>query len=185
MKILFWCLVFYFPLIFAQQGNNKKDSKMYTESEFKMELKKQLEIELDKKIQYLKNTSLTQLTQELIEKERALEKRENDLNLRIEQFQLSEKGLVAKIDDIQKEKEKILGCIEDNKKDEVKRITQLVSMISGMKPDKAAGLLTVQEPSVTVRILERLESTQASKIFNSMDKEVSARLQKQFLDMRK
>ena len=49
----------------------------------------------------------------------------------------------------------------------------------------AADILAIQDPDLSVRILAELDSTKMSKIFNLMDKEVSARLQKQFLQMKK
>jgi flagellar motility protein MotE (MotC chaperone) len=61
----------------------------------------------------------------------------------------------------------------------------MVEVISGMKPQSAADVLAVQDPDLSVRILGQLEAQKASKIFNLMDKEVSARLQKQFLQMKK
>ena len=61
----------------------------------------------------------------------------------------------------------------------------MVEVISGMKPQNAADVLAIQDPELSVRILSLLESQKTSKIFNLMDKEVSARLQKQFLQMKK
>ena len=65
------------------------------------------------------------------------------------------------------------------------RVQQLVEVISNMKPQRAADLLSVQDPDISVRIFEKTNPTKASKIFNLMDKEVSARLQKQYLNMQK
>ena len=58
-------------------------------------------------------------------------------------------------------------------------------MLSGMKPDAAAQVLSVQDPLIAVKMISKLDSAKVSKIFNKMDKEVSARLQKQFLTMQK
>jgi flagellar motility protein MotE (MotC chaperone) len=54
-----------------------------------------------------------------------------------------------------------------------------------MKPDKAAEVLSVQESDIAVRILQAIDSKKASKIFNFMDKEISAKLQRQYLLMKK
>jgi len=58
-------------------------------------------------------------------------------------------------------------------------------MISNMKPDKAASVLSVQDSEIAVQILQMIDPKKASKIFNFMDKEVSAKLQKQYLQMKK
>ena len=80
---------------------------------------------------------------------------------------------------------KVLGCIEKNEQDSKKRISQLVEVISNMKPDKASQILSVQDAEISVQILTLIDPIKASKIFNLMDKEVSARLQKQYLHMKK
>ena len=54
-----------------------------------------------------------------------------------------------------------------------------------MKPDKAASVLSVQDSEIAVQILQMIDPKKASKIFNFMDKEVSAKLQKQYLQMKK
>ena len=58
-------------------------------------------------------------------------------------------------------------------------------MIANMKPVKAADVLSVQDSLISVKILEQIDPKRASRIFNLMDKEVSARLQKQYLNMQK
>ena len=54
-------------------------------------------------------------------------------------------------------------------------------------PKQAPSLqvLSTQDADISVKILEKIDPTKASKIFNLMDKEVSARLQKQYLNMQK
>ena len=61
----------------------------------------------------------------------------------------------------------------------------MVDVISAMRPQNAADVLSVQDADISVQILEKLDPTKISKIFNSMDKEISARLQKQFMNMKK
>src|SRR5690606_12634573 len=115
-------------------------------------------------------------TKDLIEKERKLDLRERELSKREEMLKMSEKTLAQRTNAFDGEKQKILGCISENEKKESVRVSQLVKVISGMKPVKAAELLSVQESDISVKILERIDPTKASKIFNSMEKEVSARL---------
>ena len=61
----------------------------------------------------------------------------------------------------------------------------MVDVISGMRPQSAADVLSVQDVDISVKILGDLPPEKVSKIFNSMDKEISARLQKQFMSMKK
>lgn len=78
-----------------------------------------------------------------------------------------------------------IGCVQQNEDEGKGRVAQLVEMVSNMKPQKAAEVLSVQEADIAVKILQMIDAKKASKIFNFMDKEVSARLQKQYLNMKK
>ena len=155
--------------------------KIYTKEEFDQKLKESVE----KKILVLKNKTLTQLTKEILEKESKLDTREEILKSREEQIKISESTLLKKIEELESEKKKIIGCLDNNDRTEAMRVTQLVSVVSNMKPQKAADLLSVQEASISIKIIEKIDPQKASKIFNLMDKEVSARLQKQYLNMQK
>ena len=157
------------------------DKKIYTQKEFDAKIKE----EVEKQIKRIKKSSIANLTSEVLEKESALEEKEKKLVRQREQVKMAEKTLSNKIADFEKLQGKVLGCIDDNKDQAKKRISALVSMISNMKPLKAADVLTVQDSKISIQILEKIEPERASKIFNLMDKEVSARLQKQYLNMRR
>lgn len=167
-------------LIFNLYAQEKKDEKTYTQKEFDEKLK----VELDKAVERLKKKSITQLTKEILKKEQEVLKKEKEFEQRHEQLKIGEETLAKRIIDFENDKKKILGCIEENEKNESMRINQLVEMISGMKPLKAAEILSVQESEISVKIIEKIDPVKASKIFNVMDKEVSARLQKQYLNMK-
>jgi flagellar motility protein MotE (MotC chaperone) len=155
--------------------------KKFTQKEFDEKLKK----EVLKRIDKLKKTSVSQLTKELVEKEEKLKDREADLTHKEEQVKMSETSLNTRILEFEGHQKKVLGCISSNKEKSAQRINQIVSIISGMKPVKAAQMLSIQDSQISVNILGRIDPKRASKIFNLMDKEVSARLQKQYLNMRK
>lgn len=157
-----------------------KEELKYTEKQFDEALKKALDLQVDR----IKKSSVAQLTKELLDKERKLKEAEEKLNKREEQIRLGEESLAKRIAQIESRQSKILGCIDENARKEAMRIKQLVSVISNMKPAKAAELLSVQDATISVKIIEQIEPERASKIFNLMDKEVSARLQKQYLNMR-
>ena len=107
------------------------------------------------------------------------------LDRREEQVTINEKSLNDRIKDFKKQQNKILGCIDKNNKKKADRIGHMVEVISGMRAANAAEILSIQDDEISVSILESLPAQKISKIFNLMDKEVSARLQKQFMSMKK
>jgi flagellar motility protein MotE (MotC chaperone) len=147
------------------------------------EFDKKVKAEVERQVNLIKKKSLSQLTKELLEKDRTLMKRDEKLDKREEQIKISENSLLKKIEELESTKTKIIGCLDDHKKGELMRVKQLVEVISNMKPQKAADLLSVQESKISIKIIERIKPEKASKIFNLMEKEVSARLQKQYLNM--
>lgn len=170
-----------FPLLLTVTlAFGEENKKIYTQKDFDEKVEK----ELDKQVDRIKKSSVATLTKEILEKERALKEREKALEKREEQIKLGEESLAKRVLEVEGRQKKILGCIDDNQRKEAMRIKQLVSVISNMKPAKAAELLSVQESSISVKIIEQIQPERASKIFNLMDKEVSARLQKQYLNMR-
>ncbi len=175
MKVILMILT----LITSFNGFTK--GKVYTQEDFDKKLKEAIK----KKVKILKTKSLTQLTNEILEKEYKLQSTEKELITREEQVKISENTLLKKIEELELQKSKIIGCIDDNKRTEQMRIKQLVSVISNMKPQKAADLLSVQDSAISIKIIEQIDPAKASKIFNLMEKEVSARLQKQYLNMQK
>lgn len=157
------------------------DKKIYTQEEFDKKLKQQIE----SKILKFKKKSIAELAQEILEREQELDKKERDLGQRQEQVNMAESSLASQIKSLELKQSKIIGCVDKNREGELRRVKQMVSVISNMRPAKAAEVLSVQESFISVKILEQIEAKKASRIFNLMDKEVSARLQKQYLNMQK
>ncbi len=143
-----------------------------------------IEEALVREIKRFRPKNLAKLGQELWEKEKKLDVREMKLKRKEEQITLNEKILEKKIKDFQSNQEKILGCIDRNDKDKSKRVNHMVEVISGMRTVNAAEILSVQEEEISIKILGLLPAEKVSKIFNLMDKEISARLQKQFMGMK-
>ena len=156
-----------------------KDKETFSQAD----VDKMVKIEVERQVNLIKKKSITQITKELLQKERDLNKKSKQLDHRSEQLSVNETAFLKRIEDFQGVKSKIIGCLDKNKQSEALRIKQLVSVISNMKPLKAAELLSVQESNISVKLIERIDPAKASKIFNLMDKEVSARLQKQYLNM--
>ena len=160
------------PVVFA---------KTYTEEEF---IKKVNE-EVKKKVETIKNKSVSELTRELLDKEEKLKIKELELQKQHDAIKVSENEVAKKYADLSEKQKSFIGCIEKNDDESKGRIGQLVEMVSNMKPEKASEVLTVQDPEIAVKILQVLEPKKASKIFNFMNKETSAKLQKQYLLMKK
>jgi flagellar motility protein MotE (MotC chaperone) len=175
-------------VVHAQDKNNSNEmnkgedkEKTYTEFELKEEVEKRLEEKLKK----VKTGSLVGFSRELLQKEEKLKLEELALKKREEQLEINKQSLNKKLVEFQGQQNKILGCIDGNRKDENKRVQHMVDTIAGMRPATAADVLSVQDSEISVKILGHLGPEKVSKIFNSMDKEISARLQKQYMNMKK
>ncbi|MFP5489917.1 MAG: MotE family protein [Bacteriovoracia bacterium] len=166
---------------YAQNAKPAKASKTYSEEEFT----KKVAEEVRRQVDNVKNKSVSELTKELVTKEETLRLRELDLEKRQDQLKVSSQDLEKKIKDFNAEQNAVLGCLQKNEEDAKNRVSQQVEVVSNMQPAKAALLLSVQEADIAVQILQLLDPKKASKIFNLMDKEVSARLQKQYMNMKR
>lgn len=156
-------------------------AKTYTEEEFI----KQLNEEVKKRVDSIKNQSVSELTRELLDKEEKLKLRELELQKLQDSLKVSENDIAKRYSDLSQKQKNFIGCVEKNEDEGKARIGQLVEMVSNMKPQKAAEVLSVQDSEIAVKILQMIDAKKASKIFNFMDKEVSAKLQKQYLLMKK
>lgn len=177
MKKIF-ILLSIFGMMFAYAAD---EEKIYTEKDFSTKVDKTV----NEKIEKIKSTSVTQLTREILDREQKLDEREKVLIKREEQLKIAEETLSKKIFSVETDQKKIIGCIDDHKAGQARRVKQMVSVIANMKPAKAAEVLSVQDSLISVKILDQIDPKRVSKIFNLMDKEVSARLQKQYLNMQK
>ncbi len=157
------------------------EPKIYTENEFR----KKLVEEVSKEISKFKGMELTSFISELMKKDKDLEIRENKIKEEKSQLAISIENFEKRVKAHLNKQNDLIGCIDSVKGDEEKRVSRMVEIISAMKPDKAAQVLSIQDQELTIKILGLLDSKQVSKIFNLMDKEISARLQKQFMTMKR
>ena len=155
--------------------------KIYTQAEFD----KKLHEEVIKKVDTIKNKSVSDLTRELLDKEEQLRLREMDLVKQQDSLKVSENDIAKRYSELSSKQKDFIGCIDRHNDESKSRIGQLVEMVSNMKPEKAASVLSVQDPDIAVQILQMIDPKKASKIFNFMDKDISAKLQKQYLQMKK
>jgi flagellar motility protein MotE (MotC chaperone) len=180
MRIIFTAL-FSAQVFAAPTPPVKPLEKTYSQEEF---VKKVAE-EVKKKVDGIKNKSVSELTKEILDKEEQLALRELVLQKQQDSIKVAEDDLAKKYVEFSEKQKAFIGCVEKNAQESKGRITQLVDMISNMKPQKAAEIISVQETDIAVQILQIIDSKKASKIFNFMDKDVSAKLQKQYLLMKK
>ena len=156
-------------------------ARTYTEEEFV----KKVSEEVKKKVDDIKNKSVSELTKELLEKEEKLKLKELELQKQLDSIRASEGEVTKKYTELSEKQKHIIGCADKNEEESKARIGQLVDMVSNMKPQKAAEVLSVQDSEIAVKILQMIDAKKASKIFNFMDKDISAKLQKQYLLMKK
>lgn len=189
MKTLFYVsiLIIGAVAVAANTPASKKEAapagpakRLYTEDEFK----KAVLVEAEKLMKKAGSGHLVDFSKELLEKEEAIKVKQLNLQKQEEQLKLNTADFQKKMVEYQEEQKRFLGCIDSQNEKAEKRVSQMVEVISGMKPQSAADVLAVQDPDLSVRILGLLDPLKASKIFNLMDKEVSAKLQKQFVQMK-
>ncbi|MCM2350672.1 MAG: hypothetical protein NDI69_11685 [Bacteriovoracaceae bacterium] len=156
-------------------------AKTYTEEEFI----KKVNQEVKSKVDSIKNKSVSDLTKELLDKEEKLKLRELELQKRQDSLRVTEDDIAKRYADLSERQRNFIGCVDKNEDESKARIGQLVEMVSNMKPQKAAEVLSVQDSDIAVKILQMIDAKKASKIFNFMEKDISAKLQKQYLLMKK
>ncbi|MBI2522142.1 MAG: hypothetical protein HYV97_17115 [Bdellovibrio sp.] len=153
----------------------------YTAEEFH----KALLEEVEKVLVKTKQEKFVEITKELLNKEQEFKVQTLALEREREQLDMNKREFEKKVQAFFSLQQKLLGCLESQDSLKDKRIDHMVDVVSNMKPDSAAQLLSAQEVELAVSILGKLDAVKVSKIFNLMDKEISARLQKQYLNMKK
>lgn len=174
-------LIFILIILTGTSSSFAEDKKIYTQAEFE----KAVSEELAKSMKKIGRTKLLDFSKELLDKEKALEEKEATLKKQADQLVLGEEELKKKFVEFKATQENFLACIDKDDQDQKNRITHMVNVVSSMKPQTASDLLSQQDPSLSVKILGLLDAAKVSKIFNLMDKEISAKLQKQYLTMKK
>jgi flagellar motility protein MotE (MotC chaperone) len=183
MKTILTIIIFLsFNISFAADEEKVPKAKKleFTSEEFKTAVAK----ELEKTLKKIGRGKMINFSKELLKKEEALTQKEQEISKREDKIKNSKKNFKKQILEFQERQNKFLSCRDDIDKKENSRITHMVDVISGMRPQNASDILSVQDPIISVKILSKLDSVKVSKIFNVMDKEISARLQKQYMTMK-
>ena len=165
------------------EGKNtkKKNVKEYTDKQLKDYVMK----ELEKKLKKIGRSKILGFSKELFKKEEDLKLIELNLKREKEKIELMKKNFEKSIKDFRKKQSKIISCLDKQDLEKNKRLNHMVEVISNMRPQAAAQLLSVQENDIALKILGALDSVKVSKIFNLMTKEISSRLQKQYINMKR
>lgn len=165
----------------ASKEDKGPEKRLYTEEEFQ----KSVMDEVDKYLKKIGNKKIIAFSKELIKKEQDIKLKELQIVKDQEALTMNKRNFKDQVEKFRENQNKFIGCIDQKQKEREKRISHMVDVISGMKPANAADLLSVQEAGISVQILEKLDPVKVSKIFNLMDKEISARLQKQYMNMKR
>ncbi len=178
MKSILVIIALLFTYIAIAQEEKKQ---AYDEKEFRAKLL----AEVEKRLIKLGRKKIVEFSKELLNKEEELRLSKLEIEKERQQLDINKKTFSNKVKEFHVRQKKLLSCIDNIDKEQNKRISHMVDIISGMKADKAASILSVQEADISVQILGLLDATKVSKIFNLMDKEISARLQKQYMTMKR
>lgn len=178
MKSIVFGITFFF---FVVNGFSQEKKMEFTKEEFNTAVM----AEMNKNMKKIGRGKMIPFSQELLSKELLLEKKEKEMKVKEDQLKVHEEQLKVKVIEFKNEQEKFISCIDKIDQDEKNRISHMVDVVSNMRPINAASLLSQQDSEISVKILARLEPVKVSKIFNLMEKEVSARLQKQYMTMKR
>ncbi len=168
-------------LAFLSFSAISQEKLQFTPSEFK----KALDEDFAKRMKKVGRSKLIDFSNELLKKEEELANKEEALKKREEQLKVNEGELKKRYEEFNNEQKNFLSCLDKEDQKVQRRVQHMVDVVSGMKPQTAANLLSQQDPSLSIKILGMLEATKVSKIFNLMDKEISAKLQKQYMTLKK
>ena len=163
-------------------SKNKEEEKMtMSKKEFEKKIDEKVNIILNK----ISSKKIADFSKSLLEKEKEINNALKKIEFRKKELEINEKKFTERVRSFNQKQNKIIGCLDNNSKQRDSRVGHLVNIISGMKPQVAAEMLSVQESKLSVEIISKLDPVKVSKIFNLMDKEISARLQKEYLNMQK
>lgn len=114
--------------------------------------------------------------QELEERKKALDAREQQLSERAKALEIQEKVLKDKLRKMEELNQKMSERLDGFKKDHEQKVIKLVTVVETMKPQAAAEYVENLDPELAVEILARIQVVKAAKILNLVDKKKSARL---------
>ena len=121
---------------------------------------------------------------ELEARERAVSEKEKEIAEREESVQVQERVLQNKLKRIEEVSKQMAGRLDKFKADAEGKVAKVVAMLESMKPDAAAAYVENVDPFLAVEIMARINTQKAAKIWNKMDKKISARLSELYTGFR-
>ena len=113
---------------------------------------------------------------ELEQRERTISEHEKEIAERERAVLVQEKILQIKLKRIEEVSQKMASRLDKFKEESESKVVKLVTMLETMKPDAAAAYVEQVDPNLAVEVMARINVTKAAKIWNKMDKKISARL---------
>lgn len=141
--------------------------------------------EVERTLRRAGQENLVELTRELMAKEDEIRSKLLDLKKMEEELEASKRAFQSQVSEFRSQQDRFIGCVDQAERDIENRVRHMVNVVSGMRPQNAAEVLSVQDSEIAVQILSQLDPENIARIFNQMDKEISARLQKQYMNMKK
>lgn len=121
---------------------------------------------------------------ELENRERAIAEKEKELTERENAIQVQERILQNKLKRIEEVSKKMAGRLDRFKEESEGKVGKMVTMLENMKPDAAAAYIENVDPFLAVEVMARINVQKAAKIWNKMDKKISARLSELYTGFR-
>lgn len=122
--------------------------------------------------------------EELETRKKILDARERDLEERAKGLEIQEKVLREKLKRMEELNRKMAERLDSFKKDHEQRVTKLVAVVEGMRPQSAADYVSNLDADLAVEILSRIQTAKASKILNLVDKKIGAKLTEMYTGYR-
>jgi flagellar motility protein MotE (MotC chaperone) len=126
-----------------------------------------------------------QLLQELAERRKVLDAREQQLEEREVLLRAAEQRLVEKQTELTSTKEEIIALLKQQDKEEKAKITQLVAIYENMKPKDAANIFNELEMPVLLQVIKNMKERKVAPVIASMSAEKARSLTKELADRRK
>ena len=122
-----------------------------------------------------------QLVQSLEKRKEDLDRREEALKRYEERLQGLKQEVEKRLAEITQTEKRILDRLGMIGQMEEEKITRLVKLYSGMKPEEAAPLLERMQEETTLKVFQRMKERQASRILAFMNPEKAVHLSEQLV----
>ena len=133
-------------------ADESADIKKFSEKEYKVAVQKEVARQLTR----LGKIKIVGLSKELMNKEDKIKIRELEVQKQEEQLKINMQQFEKRIKKLQIKQSKFIGCLDGIESKRQKRVGHMVSVVSGMRPQNAANLLSVQDSEISIKLLSSL-----------------------------